>query len=83
MDDVRATQSPVDHIAGAPVSWGVCDGDADVPTIIACRDDTRSDGCYEGPTADIRPSTKHPARAAGPTGPRGMTAADRVRLWGC
>ena len=60
MDDVRATQSPVDRIAGAPVSWGVCDGDADVPTIVACRDDTRSDGCCEGPTADIRPSTKHP-----------------------
>jgi hypothetical protein len=30
MDDVRATQSPVDRIAGAPVSWGVCDGDADI-----------------------------------------------------
>jgi inosose dehydratase len=25
MDDVRAPQSPVDRIAGAPISWGVCE----------------------------------------------------------
>ena len=25
MGDVRAPQSPVDRIAGAPISWGVCE----------------------------------------------------------
>jgi inosose dehydratase len=25
MDDVRAPRSPVDRIAGAPISWGVCE----------------------------------------------------------
>ena len=60
MDDVRAPQSSVDRIAGAPISWGVCE----VP-----------DRGYQLAPSPVLAEMRQVGPAATESGPEGFLAA--------
>jgi inosose dehydratase len=60
MDDLRAPQSPVDRIAGAPISWGV---------------DEVPDRGYQLAPSPVPAEMCQVGRAATESGPEGFLAA--------